>query len=69
MEGDQYVSSSLVLPALKDIEDTLAPNPRDSPVIAQLRAAMLDDHKLNRLTLSKALQSTLIVLQTLLDPR
>jgi hypothetical protein len=69
MEGDQYVSASLVLPALKDIEDTLAPKAGDSPVIAQLRAAMLQDHTLNRLTLAQTLQSKLIVLQHLLDPR
>jgi hypothetical protein len=69
MEGEDNVLSSSLWPALKGTEYVLTPNAHDSPIIARLRNAMLDDHSTNRMTLAKSIQSKLHVLMHLLDPR
>ena len=69
MEGDTYITSSMKWAALKGVEDNIAPYAHDSPVVAQLRAAMRADHMNNRVTLEKSIQSPLDIMQHLLDPR
>jgi hypothetical protein len=69
MEGEHYVMSSSLWPALKGVEDVLAPHAGDSPPIAQLRHLMNLDHTRNRVTLASSIQQPLHVFMHLLDPR
>lgn len=69
MEGEQYVLSSSLWPALKGVEAILVPHPGESPAIANLREVMSTDHFSRRVTLAKSLQSSIAVLMHLLDPR
>jgi hypothetical protein len=69
MEGEKYILSSSLWAALLKIENVLAVNERDSPVVAAVRSAMHTDHFNHRVTLEKSIQNPLHVLMHLLDHR